>query len=147
MLKDKNFYVELRDGLPHLKEKHSNGYYSQIQMAMGLSQLKCCDFIVYSFKGMIIIRIPFSEIYFIKLTEKLNHFFKRMALPYIIKMNDKNLYSIMQQVNPYHPDLQQVVKTVINFDFQTSLWYFKKLMKAFIIFIKPILGTTKKCEN
>ena len=87
MLKDKNFYVELRDGMPHLKEEHSNGYYSQIQMAMGLSQLKFCDFIVYSFKGMIIIRIPFSEIYFIKLTEKLNHFFKNYALPYLIKMN------------------------------------------------------------
>ena len=86
-LKDKNFYVELRDGMLHLKEEHSNGYYSQIQMAMGLSQLKFCDFIVYSFKGMIIIRIPFSEIYFIKLTEKLNHFFKNYALPYLIKMN------------------------------------------------------------
>ena len=87
MLKDKKFHVELRDGMPHLKEKHSNGYYSQIQMAMGLSQLKFCDFIVYSFKGMIIIRIPFSEIYFIKLTEKLNHFFKNFAMPYMIKMN------------------------------------------------------------
>ena len=76
MLNDKNFYVELRDGMPHLKEEHSNGYYSQIQMAMGLSRLKFCDFIVYSFKEMIIIRIPFSEIYFIKITEKLNRFLK-----------------------------------------------------------------------
>ena len=87
MLKVKNFYVELRDGMLHLKEEHSNGYHSQIQMAMGLSQLKFCDFIVYSFKGMIIIRIPFSEINFIKLTEKLDHFFKNYALPYLIKMN------------------------------------------------------------
>ena len=47
-------------------------------MAKGLSQLKYCDFIVYSFKGMIIIRIPFSEIYFIKLTEKPNHFLKNL---------------------------------------------------------------------
>ena len=76
MLKVKNFYVELRDGMLHLKEEHSNGYHSQIQMAMGLSQLKFCDFIVYSFKGMIIIRIPFREICFIKLTEKL--FFLRI---------------------------------------------------------------------
>ena len=87
MLKDNNFYVELRDGMPHLKNEHSNGYYCQIQMAMGLSRLKFCDFIMYSFKGMILIRIPFSEIYFIKLTEKLNHFFKNYALPYLIKMN------------------------------------------------------------
>ena len=48
MLKDKNFYVELPDGMPHLKKKHSNGYYSQIQVTIGLSQLKFCDFIVYS---------------------------------------------------------------------------------------------------
>ena len=27
MLKDKNFYVELRDGMSHSKEEHSNGYY------------------------------------------------------------------------------------------------------------------------
>ena len=87
MLKDKSFYVELRDVMPHLKEKHSNGYHSQIQMAMGLSNSKFCDFIVYSFKGMFIIRVPFSEIYFIKLTEKLIHFLKNFVLPYLIKMN------------------------------------------------------------
>ena len=86
-LRDKKFYVELQDGMPRLKEEHSNGYYSQIQMATGLSQLKFCDFIVYSFKGMMIIRIPSSEIYFIRLTEKLNHFFKNYALPYLIKTN------------------------------------------------------------
>ena len=33
MLKDNNFYVELRDGMPHLTEQHSNGYCSQIQMS------------------------------------------------------------------------------------------------------------------
>ena len=37
MLKDKSCYVKLRDGMPHLKEEHSNDYYSQIQMSMGLS--------------------------------------------------------------------------------------------------------------
>ena len=80
MLKDENFYVELRDVMPHIKEKHSNGYYSQIKMAVGLSQLNFCDFIVHSFKGTI--RIPFSKIYFIKPVEKLNHFLKNFALPY-----------------------------------------------------------------
>ena len=85
--RDKNLCVELRDGMPPLKEKYTNVYYSQIQITMGLSQLKFRDFIVYSFKGMIIIRIPFSEIYFIKLTEKLNHFFKNFALPHMIKIN------------------------------------------------------------
>ena len=36
---------------------------------------------------MIIIRIPFSEICFIKLTEKLNYFLKNFAVPYMIKWN------------------------------------------------------------
>ena len=88
MLEDKNFYVELRDGMPHLKEEHSNGYHSQIQMTMGLSQLKFCDFIVYSFKGMIIILIPFGEIYFIKLTKKLKYFFKNFVKVAIFHKNE-----------------------------------------------------------
>ena len=40
MIKDENFHVELWYGMPHLKEKHLNGYYSQIQTEMGLSQMK-----------------------------------------------------------------------------------------------------------
>ena len=36
---------------------------------------------------MIIIRIPFSEICFIKLIEKLNRFLKNFAVPYMIKWN------------------------------------------------------------
>ena len=88
MLEDKNFYVKLRDGMPHLKEEHSNSYYSQIQMTMGLSQLKFCSFIVYSFKGMIIILIPFGEIYFIELTKKLNYFFKNFVKVAIFDKNE-----------------------------------------------------------
>ena len=56
LLNDDKFWVGSRDGVPYLKPDHSNGYFSQIQMAMGLSQAKFCDFIVYTFKGMIIIR-------------------------------------------------------------------------------------------
>ena len=74
--------------MPHLKEEHSNGYYSQIQMTMGLSQLKFCNFIVYSFKGMIIILIPFGEIYFIKLTKNLNYFFKNFIKVAIFDKNE-----------------------------------------------------------
>ena len=34
---DSNFYVNLKDGKPVLKKAHSLGYYSQIQLAMGIS--------------------------------------------------------------------------------------------------------------
>ena len=44
MLDDKSFYIEMQDGKPVLKKEHANGYYSQIQMAMGLSEASYCDF-------------------------------------------------------------------------------------------------------
>jgi len=50
LVQDPNFYVYLDNGKPTLKKTHSNGYYSQIQLAMGLSGIKFCDFIVYTYK-------------------------------------------------------------------------------------------------
>ena len=81
LLNDDKFYVGSRDGVPYLKPDHSNGYFSQIQMAMGLSQAKFCDFIVYTFKGMIIIRTEFEPTYFVELINKLNMFYKTYMLP------------------------------------------------------------------
>ncbi len=74
----------MEDGVPVLKKDHSNGYYSHIQMAMGLSGAPFCDFIVYKFKGMIIAKTPFNNEYFINLTQKLNSFYKNYMLPKII---------------------------------------------------------------
>ena len=36
MMSDQRFYVEMKDDVPSLKKNHSYGYYSQIQIAMGL---------------------------------------------------------------------------------------------------------------
>ena len=55
LVKDSNFYVRLVDSKPVLKPNHLNGYYLQIQLAMGLSGVENCDFTVYTFKGTIII--------------------------------------------------------------------------------------------
>ena len=68
MLSDKHFYMHMTENGPQLKINHNNGYYTQIQMAMGLSCVKFCDFIVFSFKGLIISRIVFDEDYFEKLS-------------------------------------------------------------------------------
>ena len=54
LVKDENFYVELLDGKFVLKKDHHNGYYSQIQLAMGLCGIDCCDFVVYTVKRLII---------------------------------------------------------------------------------------------
>ena len=56
LVHDQSCYVKYQDGVPVLKKEHPNGYYTQIQMAIELSQIKLCDFIVYTFDGPIIIR-------------------------------------------------------------------------------------------
>ena len=36
LVHDQSFYVKYEDGVPALKTGHTNGYYTQIQMAMGV---------------------------------------------------------------------------------------------------------------
>ena len=82
LLKDPNFYVGCENGIVFLKKAHSNEYYSQIQLAMGLSGVRFCDFVVYTFKG-IIIRTEFNELYFDSLLNKLKPFYRDFMLPSI----------------------------------------------------------------
>ena len=62
-----------------------------MQMAMGLSQITFCDFIVYTFDGMIIIRTLFHENYFFPLLQKLSSFHKDFALPKLVANLQKNV--------------------------------------------------------
>ena len=75
---DPNFYVELENNPPVLKQKHPNGYFSQIQLSIGLSSgIQLCDLMVYNFNGLIlIIRTWFDEFYFHKVLHKLNKYFQ-----------------------------------------------------------------------
>ena len=81
LVQDPNFYVNLENGEPILKKSHSTGYYSQIQLAMGLSGFETCDFVVYTFKGLVIVRTEFDVSYFDSLIQKLNLFYKKFMLP------------------------------------------------------------------
>ena len=81
LVQDPNFYVNLENGEPILKKSHSAGYYSQIQLAMGLSGFETCDFVVYTFKGLVIVRTEFDVSYFDSLIQKLNLFYKKFMLP------------------------------------------------------------------
>ena len=83
LVHDQSFYVKYEDGVP-VKEDHPDGYYTQIQMRMGLSQITLCNFIVYTFDGMLIIRTQFDEDYFFSLLQKLNFFHKDFMLPKIV---------------------------------------------------------------
>ena len=86
LLADEKFYVgRLKDGTLYLKKAHSYGYYTQIQMAMGMCGLSFCDFIVYTFKTIIIIRTFFDREYFTNLVSKLNKFYEKYLLKYILE--------------------------------------------------------------
>jgi hypothetical protein len=86
-LNDNDFYIGLDNGHPYLKKDHHTGYYTQIQMAMGLSNSQFCDFVVYTFKGIAMIRTPFDNQLFFKLITKLNDFYVNYFLPQILDNN------------------------------------------------------------
>ena len=80
LVQDPNFYVNSENGKPILKKSHSTGYYSQIQLAMGLSGFDTCDCVVYTFKGLVIVRTEFDVSYLDSLIQKLNLFYKKFML-------------------------------------------------------------------
>ena len=86
-LLDSNFYVHLVDGKPTLKKEHSLGYYSQVQFQLGICQLPWCDFVVYFFQGIIIIRIPFDDYYFQQLFNKMTNFYRHHFLQELVSRN------------------------------------------------------------
>ena len=95
IMNDPSFYVELSEGKPALKKEHPLTCYSQIQFQRGLSQLPWCDFVVYTFKGVIIIRVPYGSAYFSKLLNKVNDFYFNHYLDQIIK-DDNSMNSVFQ---------------------------------------------------
>ena len=87
LVEDPRFYVGYENGRLALKKSHRKGYYSQIQLALGLSGAGFCDFIVYTFKGLIIVRTEFDEVYFNSLLTQLKTFYKDYLLPGIVSNN------------------------------------------------------------
>lgn len=86
LLANKSFYIgkDEEDNL-YLKKDHSYGYYTQVQMTLGLSGLNYSDVFIYTFKCMIIVRVPFDNNIFVSLVHKLNIFYRDYLLPNIIK--------------------------------------------------------------
>jgi len=81
LLKNEKFYVFEKDGVTYLKKDHEYGYFSQVQLAMGLSQIRNCYFIVYTYKGLIVTHVEFDESYFVEMVKKLNTFYRNFFLP------------------------------------------------------------------
>ena len=53
-------------------------------MTMGLSNVQFCDLVVYTFKGIAIIKTPFDNQFFFELITKLNDFYINYFLPQIL---------------------------------------------------------------
>ena len=86
LLADESFYI-YRDECSNLqlKKDHPFGYYTQIQMALGLSGLQYTGFVVYTFKCMLVVRVSFDVEFFTSLIHKLNIFYRDYLLPNIVK--------------------------------------------------------------
>ena len=78
-----------------LKQKHSDGYDEEIQIYMGLSGVSYADFVYYTFKGLIIVRVKFDKEHFQKLIVKLNSFYKDYVVTQVQKKKEKKyLFSL-----------------------------------------------------
>ena len=69
----------------YVKKCNLFGYYSQIQMAMGLLCVSYCYFIVYTFQGLLIVKTPFDKTYFVDLVLKHNNFYRNYLLKAYLK--------------------------------------------------------------
>ena len=89
LLQDSSFCVEkLNTDLNCLKQKHSDGYYEEIQMCMGLSGVSYSDFVYYTFNGLVIVRVKFDKEHFQKLVVKINSFYKDYVVLQVLKKRE-----------------------------------------------------------
>ena len=70
--------------MPYLKKKHSLGYYTQIQIALGLARVGWCVLIFYVYNGLIIVRVKFDETYCCSVLKKLSSFYKDHLMLYYV---------------------------------------------------------------
>ncbi|XP_074662685.1 uncharacterized protein LOC141915162 [Tubulanus polymorphus] len=73
------FCCEEKGNKYFLRKDHD--YYAQIQGQLALTGLTWCDFLVYTSKGMLIIRVPFDLEFWNEAVAKLANFFIRYFLP------------------------------------------------------------------
>ena len=78
---DSQFHLELKDDFPMLKKTHK--YYAQVQGQMGITGAKWCDFVTYTFRGMVIERIYFDANFFNSMILKLEQFFFKHYAKYL----------------------------------------------------------------
>ena len=81
----KNFFLEINDE-NKITLKHTHKYYNHIQMQMGVTCTKFCDFVVWSSKETFTVRIPFDDHFWADLKAKLINFHHSYLCPEIFEM-------------------------------------------------------------
>ena len=66
--------------------KRNHSYFSQIQMQMGVTGLKFCDFVVWSSKETFVTRVRFDETFWSEMKEKLVDFHHSYLCPEVFEM-------------------------------------------------------------
>ena len=92
---DSQFHLEKKDDFPSLKTTHK--YYYQVQGQMGITGAKWCDFVTYTFKGMVIERIYFDPEFFASMLLKLEQFFFKHYAAYFKTQAVHVLYNSHRQ--------------------------------------------------
>ena len=79
---DPSFYlINTIDGF-RLNPNHQ--YYYQVQMQLALCDVSYCDFVVWTPKGMVTIRIQPNQVFFMEIKQQLQRFFQKCILPQIL---------------------------------------------------------------
>ena len=81
----KSFFLEINDEIK-IMLKRTHKYYYQVQMQMGVTGTKFCDFVVWSSKETLVIRIRFDEHFWADLKAKLIEFHHSYLCPEIFEM-------------------------------------------------------------
>ena len=64
--------------------KTSSDYYTQIQGQLGISNVKVCDLVVYTTKGIHVIPVDFDQDFFDDLKMRLTQFFNKYMFPALL---------------------------------------------------------------
>ncbi|XP_016317187.1 uncharacterized protein LOC107669462 [Sinocyclocheilus anshuiensis] len=78
----KDFYLELVDGKVQLKQSHQ--YYTQVQTQIFVTNSNYCDFVVWTLKDCVILRIDPNPEFWRARLQKAQQFFIAVSLPEII---------------------------------------------------------------
>ena len=90
-MKDPSFYVEMKGGKPALKKTTAWDITAKYSSRSGSHNLPGSILLFYFFKGIIITRVQFDEIYFRSLVSKSTDFyFKHFLHSLVQKRNAKN---------------------------------------------------------